>query len=287
MDSGPVRWKRCQRLGGGSISDAYLIELSPCGELFVKLNNSDFVTAFELEQDGLDALGAVGEMRVPEAIAVECIDNQALFICEAIKTSPRTSTFFVRFGRQLAEFHRASRALNTTNRFGYHRDNFLGSANQLNAWRDSWLAFFAECRLEFQIRWAEEQGLFTGDLRDMLRRLLGQLPSYLQASTERPVLIHGDLWSGNYLCDLADQPVLVDPACYWADREAEFGMLTWMGGCPREFYDAYNACWPLADGWQQRVKIYRLYHELNHLNLFGSGYQAGCLQTTQEILSCR
>ena len=44
------------------------------------------------------------------------------------------------------------------------------------------------------------------------------------------------------------------------------------GGFPREFYEAYNETWPLDAGYARRKHLYNLYHLLNHLNLFGSGY---------------
>ena len=44
------------------------------------------------------------------------------------------------------------------------------------------------------------------------------------------------------------------------------------GGFDREFYHAYNEAYPLKEDWEYRENIYKLYHILNHLNLFGSGY---------------
>ena len=51
-------------------------------------------------------------------------------------------------------------------------------------------------------------------------------------------------------------------------------MLTLLfGGSPPAFYDAYAASYPLAPGWWGRMDLYNLYHRLNHLNIFGTGYQ--------------
>ncbi|MEZ6090601.1 MAG: fructosamine kinase family protein [Pirellulaceae bacterium] len=283
-DSDSFRWNRWTQVGGGSISEAYRVELAPRRELFVKINDSRFLTAFESERSGLQSLRAFGKIRVPEPIAVECVGQQSMFVCEAITTGHPSRKFFERFGRQLADLHRASAGNGRTTRFGYDHDNYLGAATQLNAWHDDWATFFVERRLGPQIAWGERQGLLSGDLLDMLRLLLERVRRVLRTTPEPPTLIHGDLWSGNYLCDQEDQPVLVDPACYWGHREAEFGMLTWMGGCPDAFYDAYVGSWPFADGWRQRVTVYRLYHQLNHLNLFGGGYRSACRQTTKEIL---
>jgi fructosamine-3-kinase len=97
-------------------------------------------------------------------------------------------------------------------------------------------------------------------------------------------LLHGDLWSGNYLCDCEDRPVVIDPAVYYGCREAEFGMLRLFGSCPDDFYESYMETFPLPGGWQHRVSVYVLYHLLNHLNLFGSGYHDQCKRLAAEIL---
>jgi fructosamine-3-kinase len=86
-----------------------------------------------------------------------------------------------------------------------------------------------------------------------------------------PSLIHGDLWSGNYLFT-ARGPALIDPACYYADREMELGMMDLFGGFSYRVWSAYQEEWPLPPGWQQRIKLYQLYHVLNHCLLFGGSY---------------
>ena len=48
------------------------------------------------------------------------------------------------------------------------------------------------------------------------------------------------------------------------------------GGFPREFYEAYGA---LDEGYARRKHLYNLYHLLNHLNIFGSGYLAQVQRT--------
>ncbi len=94
------------------------------------------------------------------------------------------------------------------------------------------------------------------------------------------------LWSGNYLVsDPAARPFIIDPAVYYGCREAEFGMLRLFGSCPDSFYTAYTTSFSLPSGWQRRVNVYVLYHLLNHLNLFGSGYLSQCRQIAAEILS--
>ena len=78
------------------------------------------------------------------------------------------------------------------------------------------------------------------------------------------------------------EPVFIDPAVYFGHREAEFGMTTLFGGFDDRFYQAYNESFPLADGSIDRIAIYRLYHLLNHLNLFGNSYLSGCLEIMKK-----
>ena len=66
--------------------------------------------------------------------------------------------------------------------------------------------------------------------------------------------------------------MLYDPAVYYGDREADVAMTELFGGFPLAFYAAYDASWPLDPGYALRKDLYNLYHVLNHLNLFGTGY---------------
>jgi fructosamine-3-kinase len=84
--------------------------------------------------------------------------------------------------------------------------------------------------------------------------------------------LHGDLWSGNAAADEQGQAIIYDPACYYGDREADIAMTELFGGYSYDFYVAYENVWPLDSGYKARKNLYNLYHILNHLNLFGSGY---------------
>ena len=85
-------------------------------------------------------------------------------------------------------------------------------------------------------------------------------------------LLHGDLWSGNFIIDENGNACLIDPAVYYGHREADLAMTKLFGGFDSKFYSAYNEEFPLDDGYLYRENIYKLYHVLNHLNLFGSSY---------------
>ena len=68
------------------------------------------------------------------------------------------------------------------------------------------------------------------------------------------------------------------------DREADLAMTRLFGGFSTSFYSAYEESWPLADGARERMTLYNLYHVLNHLNLFGSGYQAQAESMLAQLL---
>ncbi len=103
--------------------------------------------------------------------------------------------------------------------------------------------------------------------------------------TPVPSLLHGDLWSGNYAFTRSGEPVIFDPAVYFGDREADLAMTELFGGFAREFYAAYQAHWPLDAGYGVRKELYKLYHLLNHLNLFGGGYLAQAQRVIESLLS--
>lgn len=271
-------------VGGGCISEAWRVSVHDqsgrARSLFVKSNTTAFLDNFQAERDGLVRLSQPDVIGVPKPIAVGESNERAWLVTEWIEQGTRGRDFFTRFGRDLARLHAATRG----QRIGLDRDNYLGSAPQMNSPCDNWVAFFADRRIGFQLRWSIEQNLADSVLRSNCERILETLEQLLSGRADESSLLHGDLWSGNYLCDSLGAPTIIDPAIYYGCREAELGMLQLFGSCPQAFYDSYLDTFPLAGGWQRRVKVYVLYHLLNHLNLFGLGYLDQCRTLTAQIL---
>jgi fructosamine-3-kinase len=179
----------------------------------------------------------------------------------------RVTGFDEELGRGLAELHRST----DPRGFGFEADTYCGTTLQPNAWAPDWIAFYRDRRLAYQIELAgETRGFDAAAMRDF-DALLERLDEFLDAS-QPPSLIHGDLWSGNLHVGPDGHPGLIDPAAYFAHREAELGMMRLFGGFSQRVYDAYVEAWPLAAGWRDRLELYELYHVLNHYNLFGGGY---------------
>ncbi len=155
-------------------------------------------------------------------------------------------------------------------KFGFYEDNYIGSSIQKNCYNDNWIDFYINSRLDYQIELAKKNGYKS--IVESYIKLRPNISGILSGQNEQPVLIHGDLWSGNVMSNEYGDPVIFDPAVYYGNREMELVMTRLFGGFTREFYHSYNEINPLKDGWQDRQNIYTLYHILNHLNIFGSSY---------------
>ena len=263
-------------VSGGDISAAWRLPTDD-GELFIKTGPSSAAEMFAAEAEGLSEIAQTGTIHVPQVIASGQTETAVFLALEWLNLERADAAVESRFGEQLAEMHHV-----TMQRYGWHRDNTIGLTPQHNSWRDDWVDFFREQRLAFQLRLAAQNG-FTGELQERGAQLLKRLPIYFDGVTPAASLLHGDLWGGNWGCS-AGTPVIFDPAVYYGDRETDLAMTRLFGGFNATFYDAYESSWPLADGHQERQHLYQLYHVLNHLNLFGSGYLGRAISLIDKLL---
>ena len=257
-------------VSGGCIAGGTRIDLSDGSSWFVKRSSRLPRDTFSAEADGLAALAAGPGPRVPRVVAVgDEKADEGFVIMEWIEQGRRRLDFDAVLGRQLAELHR--RRLG--DRYGFERDNYIGSTPQPNTWTHSWHEFFRVHRLGYQVRLAASRGLVDANLAQGLDSLSARLESLLPVP-EHPALLHGDLWGGNCLVGPEGEPVVIDPAVYFGHREADLAMTELFGGYGVGFLQAYEETWPLETGFADRVDLYNLYHLLNHANLFGGGYIA-------------
>lgn len=254
-------------LSGGCISDAYKISLQDNRNLFLKINSSLPQDMFQKEANGLKELAKPNVIKIPNVIAV----NDTFILLEFIENGIKQKNFFEDFGRAFAEMHKY-----TSSSFGFYEDNYIGSTKQINIAdeneKNNWTAFYFNKRILFQFRLAEKNGYATDELKNGISFLENNIQKILKGSNEPPSLLHGDLWSGNYMVNASGKVCLIDPAVYYGHREADLAMTKLFGGFSESFYKSYNESFRLKDGYSYRENIYKLYHVLNHLNLFGSGY---------------
>jgi len=248
-------------VGGGCINNGARLEASSDKTFFLKTNRHTPADMFAREAEGLEALGVPGGPRVPRPY----LHGPDFLLMEDLAPAPRRPDYWPEFGRRLAALHN-----HTQTHFGFAHDNYIGSTPQPNPWTEDGYIFFAEQRLIFQARLARQQGLLGVEELGRVERLCQRLPELIPPQPAS--LIHGDLWSGNAMSDDAGRPAIIDPAAHYGWAEAELAMTTLFGIFPEAFYQAYQEVRPLERDFRERFPLYNLYHLLNHLNLFGSGY---------------
>jgi protein-ribulosamine 3-kinase len=267
-----------QPLGGGDINSAYRLQGQE-RSYFVKLNRRELADMFAAEFDGLREFNLIGKVRAPVPIAHGEAGTEAYLVLEYLEFGRSDQQAQRMLGQQLAELHRHKQPY-----FGWRRDNTIGSTPQVNTPGEDWIEFWRERRLGFQLQLAGRNG-YLGRLQTQGERLCSVLAGLFTGYRPQPSLLHGDLWAGNSAADREGQPIIFDPACYYGDREADIAMTELFGGYSRDFYQAYNETWPLDPGYSIRKTLYNLYHILNHLNLFGGGYQRQAENMQAQLLA--
>lgn len=250
---------------GGCINNAIKINTNK-GDFFVKWNTNSKANMFQTEYNGLKVLKDTNTIRIPNVL---CFDDDFL-ILEFIPPSNPNNAFWEVFGQKLALMHKQ-----THSKFGLDFDNYIGSLYQDNTQNKNWTEFFIQNRLQAQL----SIGNFSGTLLSDFDKLFQKLPNLFP--NEKPALLHGDLWNGNFLAKNGDTPMLIDPAIYYGNREIDIAMSKLFGGFNSDFYFAYNESHPLENGWEDRIQICNLYPLLVHVNLFGGAY----INQVKNILS--
>jgi len=251
-------------VGGGSINETYKI-LSNSISFFVKINTiTIFKNGFDEEFFGLQFLKA-NTVLVPKIICKGNFKKHIYLVLEWIESGIKTDLFWKNFAQQLVKLHQ-----HKGNQFGLKSNNYMGELFQNNTFKNDFSAFFIENRLKPQVKLAVNSNKLQKGHIQNFENLYKELSSIFP--NEKPCAIHGDLWSGNFICNSKEQVVLIDPAVYYGHREIDVAMTTLFGGFSSNFYKYYNDFYPLEKGFENRKDIYNLYPLLIHLNLFGTSY---------------
>ena len=268
--------EKISSLSGGSINNALRIKTAG-GTWFAKYNSADrFPGMFEKEALGLDLLQKAGEVPVPAVIGCGDADGQSMLVLEYIESAGENQSYWHDFGTALARLHK-----HTGEQFGLNHDNYIGSLEQFNNFHDNWIDFFINQRLEVQIKMARNQGLMDSSTVKRFEKLYHHLSDFFPE--EKPSLIHGDLWSGNYMTNSRGEACIIDPAVYYGHRLMDIGMSKLFGGFAPAFYDSYNSEFTMESNWRQAVEIANLYPLMVHVNLFGGGYLGGVKDVLKRV----
>lgn len=256
---------------GGDINQAAKITLDNGNSFFLKWNVKSPPKMFETEAKGLELLlSAETELQIPKVL----LFNDHFLVLDWIEEAngtPNNSAF--EFGKELAKLHQKS-----DEKFGLPFDNYIGKLPQSNFRHSNWFDFFALERIEPQIKMGVESGKLNRLVLRQVENLYKQLGRIFPV--EAPALLHGDLWSGNYMFTKTGAAIF-DPAVYFGHREMDLAMTKLFGGFPAEFYKGYEEFFPLEPGFSSRAPLYNLYPILVHANLFGGSYS----RQAEDIIS--
>jgi protein-ribulosamine 3-kinase len=204
---------------------------------------------------------------IPPVIFSGSSKEEQVLLLEWIISGRRSENFWKKFGEQLALLHRC-----TSDKCGFTTDNYMGALEQKNQWNVGWTDFFVASRIMPQVELAVQKDLLSKKHIDLFEQIYKKMDAIF--NLESPALLHGDLWSGNFMCNERSEPVLIDPAVYFGHRSMDLGMTTLFGGFDKMFYDAYAYHSPFPSNYREQWEICNLYPLLIHLNLFGRGYLA-------------
>ncbi|GIV39701.1 MAG: fructosamine kinase [Thermonema sp.] len=269
-----ARLKAVERLHGGCINEAALLRCE--NEIFfIKWNSRHPVSFFEAEAQNLHLLQ--GKVCVPQVYGQGECAGHAFLLLEGIEQGAKQGQrFWENVAEQLVLLHRSR-----GDAFGLDYNNYIGALPQDNTPCQDGAAFFFERRLLPLIEKASAMGRLQRRHEQAAFRLAKRLPDLLP--DEPPVLLHGDLWSGNVMADRQGRAVFIDPATYYGCREIDLAMMQLFGGFDAVFWEAYRQMYPWQAGFEERVAVWNLYPLLVHLILFGDAYRPAIERTLQRF----
>lgn len=248
-------------LSGGDINEVYCL-VTKHSNYVIKVNKADaFPGLFEKEAIGLKAMRDTRAIDVPDVLGFGAFENNTYLVLEYKEQGRMSQKFWEKFGQELAAMHQHSRQ-----NFGFYQDNYIGSLPQYNTPELTASEFYIRQRLQPQFNMAKDRGYEFKNLEQFYKQIEQMIPE------EPPALIHGDLWSGNFLVNSKDQACLIDPAVAYAPREMDIAMMKLFGGFDEVMYQAYQESFPLEKDWEDRIALWQLYYVMVHVNSFGGHY---------------
>ncbi|KAI9603908.1 hypothetical protein KEM48_003884 [Puccinia striiformis f. sp. tritici PST-130] len=253
-------------------------------EYFVKTTSSDDVVG---ETESLRALSTAAPNFVPKPLGIFDYEGKTVMISEYFDLSHMSAKLERSLARRLASMHDpdnpTSKAPNEM--YGFDVSTHCGETEQDNTWEKNWMVFFRDRRIKSLLtRIGDEQITKLGNtLCDLVIPFL--LSEFYPAPV--PVIIHGDLWAGNISVNQQNgEPVLFDPSSYYGHNEVELGIMKMFGGRTETFFEEYYRHRPGSEPHhEERIRLYELYHHLNHTLMFGGSYRHGAIRIMNELIN--
>ncbi|KAI9065905.1 fructosamine kinase PKL/CAK/FruK [Trametes sanguinea] len=261
---------------------------------YAKIGSASEQDQYIGEAESLKAIDTAAPGLAPKLLECGVIDpdtkerdsdvGRPFFLSEYKDIGTLTPSAAKALGKRLAtELH----AYESPNGFGFHVPTYCGRTRQDNGWFQSWPECFDALigGLADKLKAQGGHDALCKQVEEVRRRVI---PSLLGPLSIQPVLLHGDLWSGNTGVDRSTgEPVIFDPSSYFGHNEADLAISRMFGGIPEAFYTTYHEYRPKSEPQEQyglRQDLYQLYHYLNHTLLFGGGYAGSARQKMDRLL---
>jgi fructosamine-3-kinase len=272
---------------GGSINEAWAIELDGGRRAFVKTRADALPGEYETEAAGLRWLAEPGAIELPAVIALG--EEPPFLALEWIDEGRLDAAGEEALGRGLAALHGAGAPAHGAAPPGAPAGDGavaplrIGELELPNDPAPDWPTFYARRRLQPLAELAARRGALTAAGRAAVERVCERIGE-LAGPPEPPARLHGDLWGGNVLAGADGRARLIDPAAYGGHREVDLAMLRLFGALSPRVFAAYEEAAPLADGHEQRVELWQLFPLLVHAALFGGHYGASAERAARRYV---
>ncbi|ERF77022.1 hypothetical protein EPUS_06890 [Endocarpon pusillum Z07020] len=319
--------------GGSGFSSTFRLATTtkPLKSFFVKTSPSpDAALMFEGEHASLNAIHSAVPSLGPQSFAWGKLDSQpnSYFLATEFidLSSRRRSTSKTGGGsgmtlaQKLAKLHTTPAPIPSnynTPQCGFPVPTCCGDTPQPNQpYTTSWPDFFAKNRLLFILERGEGRNGKDPELRSLVEKTASKVVPRLLGEGHlggpegiAPVVVHGDLWSGNHSrgtfpgrqaqaspdtngadgeVEAGIEDIIYDPSSTYAHSEYELGIMKMFGGFGSGFYREYHDLVPKTEPvgeYDDRVALYECYHHLNHWAIFGGGgYRNGAVTILKRLV---
>jgi fructosamine-3-kinase len=283
------------RASGGSINEAWALELAGGGRAFVKTRADAAPGEYATEAAGLRWLAGADAVALPGVLAVGDGDGAGprFLALEWVEEGRLDAAGEEELGRGLAALHAAgapdfgapppgapapgeagvSAAPGASSAPGAVAPLRIGELSLPNEPTADWPSFYAQRRLAPLVALCLERGTLSASGARAVEDVCGRIDE-LAGPAEPPARLHGDLWGGNVMAGADGRARLIDPAAYGGHREVDLAMLRLFGAPSERVFAAYDEAAPLADGHRERGGLWQLFPLLVHAALFGGSYGA-------------
>ncbi|GAF35907.1 fructosamine kinase family protein [Lentilactobacillus farraginis] len=258
-------------VGGGDINEAFKLTDQNGGRYFLLIQPNHSKDFFKHEVTGLQLLAQT--VLTPKVLAWGSFGKDAYLLLSYVNHQPAGDQF--EMGRQLAKLHKRR---SPNKQYGFNENFTMGTYTADNTWQPEWESFFVNQRLAALKKLIQQRNLWTSEMETLYARAIKVFKKLMKDYHPLPSLLHGDLWSGNFMFNQDGKPVFIDPAVFYGDREFDLGITHVFGGFTTDFYEGYKTEYPLERGSANRLPFYQLYYLMFHLSQFGAGYQGSVLQ---------